>query len=73
MIKSKQITIHIDVTDAGKNLEDDSEAKIPKGLKIKEIYIKPDKPKPSEKGKIHAKQKILFQPLGIVSNLIKTL
>ena len=43
-------------------LKDDSEAKIPKGPKIKEKNLKSDKPEPSEKAQESDKTKKKFQP-----------
>ena len=71
--ESKQILTHIDKTNAETNPEDDSDAKIPKGPKIKERNLKSDKPEPSEKGKELNETKIIFQSSGIASNLSKTI
>ena len=52
---------------------DDSDAKIPKRPKVKEINLKPDKPEPTDKVPEPDKTKTKFQPMGIVSNLSRTL
>ena len=54
-------------------LKDDSEAKIPKGPKIKEKNLKSDKPEPSEKAQESDKTKNKIPAFGIASNLSKTL
>ena len=43
-----QIPTHIDETDEETNPEDDSEGKIKKRTKIKEINLNPDMPEPTE-------------------------
>ena len=70
---SGRIPIHIDETNAEKNPEDDSDAKIPKGPKIKEINLKPDKLESTDEAPGQIKLKINFQPSGNVSNLSTTL
>ena len=65
----ERISAHIDQTNSKTNSEDDSNAKIPKGPKMKEINLKPDKPESTEEASGQIKQKINFQPSGIVSNL----
>ena len=54
-------------------LKDDSDAKIPKGPKIKEKNLKSYKAEPSEKAKELNKTKTKFPAFGIASNLSKTL
>ena len=54
-------------------LKDYSDAKIPKGPKIKEKNLESYKAEPSEKAKESNKTKKIFPAFGIASNLSKTL
>ena len=73
LTESERFPIHIGKTEAEKNPEDDSDAKISKGPKIKEINLKPDKLESTDEAPGQIKLKINFQPSGNVSNLSTTL